>query len=114
MLVTTKKMFEHTAQISALTGDGMDELSSLVSSLFREGNIDLRHDAVVTGARQYSSILRGIEGLENALSALAAGLPFDLCSSDIELSMSALAELDGRQVDEDIVAEIFSHFCVGT
>ena len=112
-LDTTKKMFEHTAQISALTGDGMDELSSLVSSLFREGSIDLRHDAVVTGARQYSSILRGIEGLENALSALAAGLPFDLCSSDIELSMSALAELDGRQVDEDIVAEIFSHFCVG-
>ncbi len=112
-LETVRAMFGYTAQISALSGDGMDGLSSLVSSLFREGDIDLRHDAVVTGARQYSSILRGIEGLENALSALAAGLPFDLCSSDIELAMSALAELDGRAVDEDIVSEIFSHFCVG-
>lgn len=110
---TVKSIFENHVSISALTGDGMDSLEALVSSLFREGGIDLRHDAVVTGARQYSSVLRGIEGLDNALSALAAGLPFDLCSSDIELSMSALAELDGRAVDEDIVAEIFSHFCVG-
>ena len=110
---TARRMFEHTAQISALSGEGMDCLSDLVASLFREGDIDLRHDAVVTGARQHSSILRGIEGVENALSALSAGLPFDLCSSDIELAMSALSELDGRQVDEDIVSEIFSHFCVG-
>ena len=112
-LATARQMFEHRVQISALSGDGMDGLSSLVSSLFREGDIDLRHDAVVTGARQHSSILRGIEGLENALAALGAGLPFDLCSSDIELAMSALSELDGRQVDEDIVSEIFAHFCVG-
>lgn len=112
-LERARQMFEHTVQISALSGAGMDGLSNLVSSLFREGDIDLRHDAVVTGARQYSSILRGIEGLENSLSALCAGLPFDLCSSDIELAMSALSELDGRQVDEDIVSEIFSHFCVG-
>ncbi len=110
---TANKTFEHTVQISALSGEGMDGLSDIISSLFREGDIDLRHDAVVTGARQYSSVLRGMEGLENALSALCSGLPFDLCSSDIELSMSALSELDGRQVDEDIVAEIFSHFCVG-
>jgi len=27
--------------------------------------------------------------------------------------MSALAEIDGREVTEDIVSEIFSHFCVG-
>ncbi len=110
---TVSSLFERTARLSALSGEGMGVLSDLVSELFRAGDIDLRHDAVITGARQYSSVLRGIEGIENALTALRSGLPFDLCSADIELSMSALTELDGRQVDEDIVSEIFSHFCVG-
>jgi tRNA U34 5-carboxymethylaminomethyl modifying GTPase MnmE/TrmE len=32
---------------------------------------------------------------------------------DIEVALSAIAEADGRSVSEDIVNEIFSHFCVG-
>ena len=48
-----------------------------------------------------------------ALDALDAGLSPDIAGVDIELAMSYLSEIDGREVDEDIVAQIFSHFCVG-
>jgi tRNA U34 5-carboxymethylaminomethyl modifying GTPase MnmE/TrmE len=37
----------------------------------------------------------------------------DLCCVDLTSSMSALSELDGREIGEDVVSEIFSHFCVG-
>ena len=47
------------------------------------------------------------------MDALRAGYPIDLCCTDVELAMEALTELDGRAVSEDIVSEIFSHFCVG-
>jgi tRNA modification GTPase len=48
-----------------------------------------------------------------ALDALEMGLSPDIAGVDLELAMSALSEVDGREVDEAIVSEIFSHFCVG-
>ena len=54
-----------------------------------------------------------VKHLSLALEALECGLSPDLAGVDIELAMSHLSEIDGREVDEDIVAQIFSHFCVG-
>ena len=41
------------------------------------------------------------------------GLTVDLCGTDMDCAMSSLAEIDGREVTEDIVSDIFAHFCVG-
>ena len=53
------------------------------------------------------------EEMEASLADLQAGLPMDLCSVGIEQALSALGEIDGRELGEEIVAEIFSRFCVG-
>jgi tRNA U34 5-carboxymethylaminomethyl modifying GTPase MnmE/TrmE len=47
------------------------------------------------------------------LDALKAGCAVDAAASDLELALGALAETDGRAVSDDIVAGIFSKFCVG-
>ena len=91
----------------------MDELTALVERLFTDGMLDVRNDAVLSNARQHASALRAKEAVERALVALHGGYPIDLCCTDAEDAMSALCELDGRSVSEDIVSEIFSHFCVG-
>ena len=49
----------------------------------------------------------------NAIDALKAGFPEDATSGDLSLAIGAIGELDGREVSEEIVSEIFSHFCVG-
>lgn len=89
------------------------ELAAAVERLFLSDKIDIRHDAVVANARQYGALCRAGEALGNSLTAFEAGLPFDVASSDAELAMQALGEVDGRAVSEDIVADIFSRFCVG-
>ena len=71
------------------------------------------NDAVVTGARQYASLMLAKESLQASLDELNFGTPLDLSCMGIESAMSALAEVDGRQIGEDIVSEIFSKFCVG-
>ncbi len=91
----------------------VSELRAAVERLFYADKIDIRHDAVVANARQYGALCRAGNALEHSLSAFCAGLPFDVASSDAELAMQALGEVDGRAVSEDIVADIFSHFCVG-
>ncbi|MBQ7338229.1 MAG: tRNA uridine-5-carboxymethylaminomethyl(34) synthesis GTPase MnmE [Clostridia bacterium] len=99
--------------LSAATGSGLEDLTERIRALFIDGQIDMRNDAVIATARQHAACLRALSSLRSALSGLQAGVALDLCCVDIEGAMSALSELDGRAVDEDIVNEIFAHFCVG-
>ncbi len=105
--------FAHTVALSAKTGEGMDALRAVVESCFTAGALDLREDPILTNARQHGAALAALEALRASLRALSAGLSADLYCNDVERAMEAIAELDGRTVTEDIVSEIFSHFCVG-
>ena len=51
--------------------------------------------------------------LDSAIEAYESGISTDAASSDVELALGAIAELDGRAVSEEVVADIFSKFCVG-
>jgi len=108
-----KNHFEHTICISALTGDGFDTLALKIEQMFIDGHIDLENDAVVSGARQYAAINNAKEYLETALSDMKAGVSLDACCIAVEAAMSSLGEVDGREISEDIVSDIFSRFCVG-
>lgn len=108
-----RKHFKHRVMLSAATGEGMEGLTALVEQLFTDGKLDSRRDAVLTNARQHASALSALEAIRRALEVLRMGYPIDLSCTDAECAMEALGELDGRAVSEDIVAQIFSHFCVG-
>ncbi len=99
--------------VSAQTGEGMDALVDMVNDLFVDGSLNLRDDAVIVNARQQAAVGQAIEALCCTLESLEQGMPLDLCCVDLTSAMSALSELDGRQISEDIVSEIFAHFCVG-
>lgn len=105
--------FEHVVKISAKNEYNVSELKGLVETLYINEQIDVSNDAVLINARQNASLEVAIKHLRLALEALDAGLPPDLAGVDIELAMSHLSEIDGREVGEDVVSEIFSHFCVG-
>ena len=105
--------FTHTVRISAKDGEGLTRLSDLVEELFVDGSLDSRNDAVLSNARQHASVLSSMEAVARALTSLREGYPIDLSCTDAEAAMESLCEVDGRAVSEDIVSEIFSHFCVG-
>ena len=112
-LAECRGAFANAILLSAKNGQGFGELSQTVETLFTDGSLDFESDAILTNARQQAAVLRAIEDVERAEKALAEGLPIDLCCNDAEAAMGSLAELDGRAVSEDLVSEIFSHFCVG-
>ncbi len=107
-----RQNFEYVVTISAKNG-GENELSTIVDKLFTDEKVSLGSDAIVSGARQYASLIRARDFLTSAISSHKAGYPSDLVSSDVSLAISSLSELDGRAVNEDIISGIFSHFCVG-
>jgi len=113
LIDTIKLHFDTCVEISAATGEGFDELARGIDALFIDGSISLGEDAVVTGARQHAALLLAAESLNSSLDELCAGTPLDLVSIGIEGALTNIGMLDGRQLGEEIVAEIFSKFCVG-
>ena len=105
--------FSSPIRMSAKNGEGREELSSEIERRFIDGSIDIKYDAVVADARQYSALLRSIERLDGAIEAIRDGFALDLCCIDAEGAMTELGEINGRNVSEDIVGAIFSRFCVG-
>ena len=108
-------IFLETVKISAKE-DGIkvsEKLAEIVDSLFIDEKIVIGDGAVISSARQNASLTRATEAMEIALKNLDAGFPQDLVSGDIEIALEAISELDGRAVSEEIVADIFSKFCVG-
>lgn len=113
MLSFCREHFSTVLSISVRSGQGMEKLVAAIESLFIDGSIRLSTDAVLTNARQHAAALGAVESVGRAVETLRAGLPLELSCSDAEGALTALGEIDGRAVSEDIVSEIFSHFCVG-
>lgn len=105
--------FAYRADISALTGEGMDTLKNIIESLFVEGVIDYDNTPVLTGAHRHAMIITAIELMERARDAVLAGLSPDVAALDLEMASGELGRLDGRGVSEAVVDSIFSRFCVG-
>lgn len=101
-----------TVELSAKTGKGLDELERAVAALFPE-NTDSQAGALLTNARQAEAANRARAAVERGAQALRAGLSPDAVVADVEEAMSALGELTGRTVREDVTARIFERFCVG-
>ncbi len=97
---------------SATQGDP-SPLFDLIEKRFTDGSIRAGEDAILTSARQHAALRRAAENLATAIAALDAGVAVDAAIGDLELALCALGEVDGRQVSEDVVAHIFSKFCVG-
>ncbi|MBO5789269.1 MAG: hypothetical protein J6R42_04930, partial [Clostridia bacterium] len=88
-------------------------LVSLIEALYMDETITPGETAMVSTARQDAALAKALEHLYASRRAFADGLAQDVACSDIELALAALGELDGREVSEMVVHEIFSHFCVG-
>ena len=91
----------------------LKELSETVERLFADEKIAVDTSAVVFSARQNAALSRTEEFLTLATDALRAGIPQDAIASDVERALGALSELDGREVNEEVLSDIFSRFCVG-
>ena len=101
--------------ISAKTGYNIDKLES---KLFETANIPelTDNDIIVTSARQYDSLVHAEENLSRVLEGLETNLSGDLIAEDLRLVLSDLAEITGDKgiiQSQEVLNNIFQHFCVG-
>jgi tRNA modification GTPase len=101
-------------EISALTGEGMDALrTAILSALDVEPRVD---GPTITNVRHIGLVKRTHEALGRARGAIeAAGgsLSEEFILADLQEARSALEEVVGRRTPEELLAHIFSRFCIG-
>jgi len=98
--------------VSAKQGDGLDSLEAAVSEIFKD-NAPVPAGEMITNERQAQALRRALEGVTRAAEALSLGLTPDAVLTDVEEAMTAIGEITGRSIREDITARIFERFCVG-
>ena len=98
--------------ISAREGEGIDALRrALRNTVDTEGLY--RGEVVVSNMRHFEALSRAHHDIEAALRALESGISEELLAEDIRSAITALAEITGRITSDDILRNIFSHFCIG-
>lgn len=98
-------------ELSSMTGDGLEELAEVIKALFPMP--DAPAGEILTNARQAEAVDRALAALTAAYDALLQGCTPDIVLTEAEGAMSALGELSGKTVREDVTNRIFERFCVG-
>lgn len=103
--------FNAVCEVSAKEGLGLEALSGAVSSLFPMPQAPAGD--ILTNARHADAVGRALTSIDAALAAMRVGATPDIILTETETALSALGELTGKTVREDVTKRIFERFCVG-
>jgi len=113
VLLATHLGDRHECRVSAITGEGLDDLRARIQQIITGGEGLHLEEPVLASERQRDLVN---EAMENAGSALAAATRHDdeeLICEDIRGAVQALGRITGEELTADLLDEIFSRFCLG-
>ena len=105
------KKDENVFNLSAETRAGLDELREAIKNIVCE--ISPENLDYVTNTRQTNCLERAKNALDRALVASREGQIQDLISIDVKDALLSLDEVTGEVITDDILNNIFEHFCIG-
>ncbi len=92
---------------------GMEELEETIRNMFFEGELKQNNELVVTNLRHKEALQDALNSLQLVERSIEDGMPEDFYSIDLTSAYASLGKIIGEEVDEDVVNEIFSKFCMG-
>lgn len=98
--------------VSSRTGDGLNELRHAIITTLA-GTDDLRDTPLVSNQRHLQCAATAREAVAGAIAAAEAGATEELVLAELSDARQALEWLTGRRTPDDVLAHIFSHFCIG-
>lgn len=98
---------------SAKNGEGMDQLEEEIRNMFYSGKVTYNDQVYITNARHKEALENALESLKQVKNSVDAGMPEDFYSIDLMDAYTDLGLIIGESVEDDLVDEIFSKFCMG-
>lgn len=102
-----------TVTVSALTGEGISELSGLISDMFYSGRLHMHSDLCITSARHKSLLDNALTSINKVFESLESSMPEDFYTIDLMDAYRYLGLITGEDIEDDLADKIFSDFCMG-
>ena len=100
---------EDIVAVSALTGQGIDELRAGINP----GAGEAAESGFITSLRQERLLTESLEALDQAAKALEFGIPHEMLLLDLYAALRPIDAITGATSADDILNRIFSTFCIG-
>lgn len=98
--------------ISAKDESGIDELGNAISDLLGVAELNPA-DGILSGERQINCCRNCLQMVEEAKTALTAGITLDAVNVSLDSAIEYLLELTGERVSNVVADAVFHNFCVG-
>lgn len=101
-----------TLCLSAKQHEGLAELEQALIQAARLPDIS-QQDVIVTNARHYEALTHALEAIHRVQEGLQTQLSGDFISQDIRECIFHLSDIVGEVTTDDVLGNIFQHFCIG-
>ena len=91
---------------------GIEALEKKITDMFMAGGIS-KDDVFISNDRQKNALINAKSIAEGMNESLLSGMPVDMLYVDLEDIVSALGEVTGVTVQDEIIDRVFERFCVG-
>lgn len=98
---------------SLLRDEGIDELEQAIADMFFTGEVEAQDMTYVSNSRHVALLREAKTTIDEAISAIEAGMPIDMAQIDITRTWELLGEIVGDTVSESLIDQLFSQFCLG-
>ena len=105
-----KHLDKKMISISAKEQTGMDDLEETIKEMFFSGEVTFNDEVYI---RHKTSLQEALRSLHLVLQSIADDMPEDFYSIDLMNAYEELGNIIGESVEDDLVNEIFSKFCMG-
>ena len=108
-----KKLDQKVILLSTKDRTGMEELEQTIKEMFFHGEISFNDEIYITNIRHKNSLLNAYESMKMVKQSIMDDMPEDFYSIDLMSAYEELGNIIGEAVEDDLVNEIFSKFCMG-
>lgn len=101
-----------TVFLSAKHKEGIEKLKTVLAET-ADLSVLSSNDIVVTNMRHYEALTRSLDSIRRVQEGLSADLPGDLISQDLRECIFHLSDIVGEVTTDEVLGNIFKHFCIG-
>lgn len=100
-------------ELSLKTGDGIEDVFEKIKKTFSLASTKINGENIITNVRHKGLIDKSLEALCNAQDSYKSGMPLDCISYDIWTGAEKIGEITGDTINDQVIENIFTTFCLG-
>lgn len=100
-------------KISLETQEGIDQLEHAIADFFFSGAVVSEDATYVSNTRHVALLNKTVAAFDEVLNGLANDMPVDLVQMDMTQAWTLLGEITGDAVQDELLDQLFSQFCLG-